>query len=59
MEDKQPDSKIEEFYFIIRYFYFVSQSYVGDLVKLNYKRFFFAVGLWFVVIPMSYNYSYD
>jgi uncharacterized integral membrane protein (TIGR00698 family) len=31
-----------------------SQSNISDLKKLNYKSLFFALGLWLVVIPISY-----
>ena len=31
-----------------------SQSNISDLKKLSYKSLFFALGLWLVVIPMSY-----
>ena len=31
-----------------------SQSNIRDLKKLNYKSLFFALGLWLVVIPISY-----
>ena len=32
-----------------------SQSNIRDLKKLNYKSLFFALGLWLVVIPISYT----
>ena len=45
---------ISQYILLFGLFCIGSQSNILDLKKLNYKSLFFALGLWLVVIPMSY-----